>query len=484
MKQLSNFLTKNITGKVRKSLYAMSLIAIFALMAGQSISVWGPNKSVIKMGGSFAFVGLIATFKKKGIELSEDEEKQFKEMDGVFENMIKGLVTAEDFKTQFDELKATMTAEAIDKMVKAANKEIEDTLQKQAVVMDQLKTMGNPGNGKVKSLRDQIRENLDREDNKKALKSFKDKQPGTTGFQFGVKAAAAMTEAGTTAATTAGTAIAFTQPEFIPGLNNVARNQPFILQILNVMPTSNENIIYSEKINVQGSANWVGENAAAGLVSFDIKLTNSRAKMVTAYIKVSTQMLDDVDYMASEIEKELIYQIAISVDTFLLQGDGTGDNLKGIKTFASAYVLDGLSTTEPNNCDAILAAATQIAYDNFRPDLAIMNPIDFAQTKLIKSTTGEYVINPNNVNDNWGGVRVVQSNQVPLGYTMVMDSSKTNVYRYEDFMLSYGWINDDFIKHMVTITAHQRLHNFVKANDTNAFVWDTLANIKAAITAV
>lgn len=482
MKKANSFLHQLIG----KPLARMSLIVTLLLIATISISVWGPNKTVTKIGGgSFALVGLVATFKKKGIELSAEEEEQFKAMDEAFENHTKGFISADDFKKQFDEIKGAMSPEALKKMVEEANKEISDTLTKQAVMIEQLQKSGMPGGpSEAKSLREQIKEQLSKPEYVTSLKGFKDKQIGTQGFQFGVKAAGNMTSAGTTAQTTAATAIAFPTPEFIPGLNNIARNQPFILQIMNVMPTSKENIVFSEKINVQGSANWVGENAAANQVSFDIQLTNSRAKMVTAYIKVSTQMLDDVDYIASEIEKELIYQIAISIDTFLLQGDGTGDNLKGIASFASGYTLTSLSTPEPNNCDAILACATEIASENFRPDLAILNPIDYAQTKLIKSSTGEYVVNPNNANDVWAGVRVVQSNQVPLGYTMVMDSSKTNVYRYQDFMLSYGWINDDFIKHMVTITAHQRMHNFVKSNDTNAFVYDSLADIKAAITAV
>ena len=438
---------------------------------------------------SMAFIGMVAGFKKKGVELDAEELKTYTAMDSILEEMHKGLLTNEDFKAQFDALKATMSPEALKKLVDEANKEVEDALKAQAVLLDQLKTQGIGGNVNGKSLREQIKENLEKPEIKAALGEMMKKNAGSKGFQMEIKAAGTMTVSGSTAYTTAGTAIAFPQPEFIPGLNNVARNQPFILQILNVMPTQKANILYTEKYNPQGAAGWVGEGAAASEVSFDIKIGESRAKMVDCYCKVSIQNLDDVEYMAAEIEKEIIYQIAIKIDSDLLAGDGIGDNLAGITSFVGGYVLadaTGVYTTLPNAVDAVMAAATQIAHDNFRPDIALLNPIDYNQTKMMKGTTGYYVMNPNvdQKGETWDGIMIVRSNQVPVGHILVMDSSKTNVYRYQDFTLSYGWVNDDFTKNIVTIMAHQRLHSFIKSNDTNAFVYDSLANIKAAITAV
>ena len=472
----------------------MSLMLSVMLYASTEVRAWGGNGKIVKRGGThkgvlptLAFVGIVAGFKKKGIELTPEEEAQFKGFDEILKQNFDGVLSNEDAKKQFDDLKALMTPEALKKLVDEANKEVDETLKKQSIAIDQLKNMGIPGaQGKGKSLKDQIREGLAIPANAEMLKNMKLEKMQNMSFNLEIKASD-MTLTGTTAYTTAGTSIAIATPEVIPGLNNIARNQPFIMQLLNVMGTSSENIIYSEKLNVSGTAGWVAEDAASSQVSFDIQLTNSRAKMVSAYIEVATQMLDDIEYMASEIEKELIYQIAIKIDTWLLTGDGTANSIKGIQAFASAYVLSGstaVTTTTPNTIDVIMAMATQISYDNFRPDIAVINTIDYNQTKLLKGTTGYYIINPNAENSNWGGIRVVASNQVPVGTVMVMDSSKTNVYRYQDFTLSYGWINDNFIKHMVTIQAQQRLHSFVKVNDANAFCMDTIANVKAAITAI
>ncbi len=485
MKKIRNFVTGYYAGVLSKA----SVFMLCIILAGTAISVWGPNKTVITKKATtvppaLAFIpfGLVAAMKKNGVVMDADAEKEYqgleKGLNDALEQHIKGLLTDEQLADKLKEIKVGMTADQEKNFT-----DLDTAFKALQTQVDQLKTLGGGPKDKPKSLKEQIREALMKDDNKAIMAKMKNGEAGNHAFKFEVKASD-MTLTTTTAYTTAATAITMAQPEFIPGLNNVARNKPFIWPLMNVKPTSSENIVYVEKYAPSGSASWIGEGVAAGKVSFDIQVSNSRAKMVAAYIHVSSQMLDDIDYIAAAIEDELLYQVAISVDTFILQGDGTGDNLKGIKAFAPAYSLATLTTTSPNNCDAILGAATQIVAANFAPDIAVLNPIDFAQTKLLKGSTGYYIVNPNNQDSTWAGIRVVQSNQVPLGYVMVMDSSKTNIHPYQNFTLSYGMINDDFIKNLVVIKGVQRMHSYVKVNDINAFVYDTLANIKTAMTAV
>jgi hypothetical protein len=61
--------------------------------------------------------------------------------------------------------------------------------------------------------------------------------------------------------------------------------------------------------------------------------------------------------------------------------------------------------------------------------------------------------------------------------------SRFKVRNYQPFSIAYGWVNDDFEKNLVTVIGERRLHAFVAANDIGAFVYDTFANIKTAITA-
>jgi HK97 family phage major capsid protein len=60
-------------------------------------------------------------------------------------------------------------------------------------------------------------------------------------------------------------------------------------------------------------------------------------------------------------------------------------------------------------------------------DLCILNPADWTAIRLIKTSFGSYVLDPNGPNtlggiDNIFGIRVVTSTQMPQGTCVVMDS--------------------------------------------------------------
>jgi hypothetical protein len=440
-----------------------------SVLGGIAMGYHSPATAV-KTLATFSIVG---TMKKKGIKLDEEEEKAFAAMDEALSEGLKGYATAEQLE---EKLKAIPKAGMTEEQVKAFE-EIEESLKKQAVELSQMKTNGIPSLNEDMSFRGQIKKQLLA--NKEMLTKMAETGVGTLNVY--VKAAATQLINTTTAYTNAATQPLFPAPEIIPGLTDLVRNQPFILQIMDVSGTSSPNIDWMEKINPQGAALWVDENTLSPLVSFDIEINNSRAKMITDSIKISTQMLDDVPFMAAEIEKELMYQMRIKIDADLLSGDGAGANLKGIASYVGGYVLTTVKTDNPNNSDCVLAAATQIARLNFMANVCAMNPIDVANTKLLKGSTGYYVVNPNDTNGTMAGIRVIESNQIPVGKILVMDNTRTNVRILQDMKINFGWENDDFRKHLVTVMADMRMHNYIKANHVGAFVYDDLANIKAAI---
>ena len=468
---------KKLTLKIRQNTKA--IIFGLAILASAGLTALHPTQAI---KSTFAFTGLIATFKSKKIELDAEEVKHFEAIDGVLEANFKGLLSAEDATKQLNELKATIpTADAMKKLNDGIE-ELNDQYKKAQERIDQLATTGGH-KGTEKGWKAQLREQLGSEQGKAAIKAFIGMNSNAS-LELNVKAATNMFETTTTAYTTATTAIAYPAPEVIPGLNDIARNQPFILQQLNVGGTDRANIIWTEKYNPQGAAGWVGEGVASPDVSFDVRIAESRAKTLAADTVVSIENLDDVDFIESEIQKEIIYQLAIKLDTDLLQGDGIGDNLPGIISFVGGYVLTSFSVTQPNTMDCILACATQIAVDNFRPDKALLNTLDYNNVMALKGNTGYYLTNPNAQGNTWNKIEVISSNQVPVGHVLVMDSTRTNVKKYKDMNITFGWVNDNFKKRLVTIMGYLRIHNFIKLNDTNAFVYDTLTNIKAAIAAV
>lgn len=273
--------------------------------------------------------------------------------------------------------------------------------------------------------------------------------------------------------------------EEIPGLIDLPRNRPFMMAISNVGTTNKPSVVWTEKTNPEGQAQFIGEGDLKPLIDFKYATKRESAKKVADRIETSEENLDDIDWMAAEIENELRYQIEIAVSTQLLTGDGLGDNLKGLDAYAGGYVLTTVETTDPNNADAIRAAIAQIRSLNFIPDLVVINPIDAANMELEKATDGHYIIPPFKSVDGTviSGVRVVEENGLPVGSVLVGDMRRFRVRIYKPLVIEYGWVNNQFAENMVTIRGEMRLYSFVATNDTGAFVYDTFANIKSAITA-
>jgi hypothetical protein len=353
------------------------------------------------------------------------------------------------------------------------------TIRTMAAEIQKLKELGTGTPAKKDmTIAGQIRSHIAA--NAEAWAKFKLSGAGNFEIPIDTRAAATMM-----ISTNTGASAYIPQPEFVPGLVDLARNRPFLETLVNTANTSSARIVWSEKRNPDGNAGMVAEGGVKPLIDFDIVATASDARKVADKIKVSTEMLEDIDYMAAEIESELKYKVDMLVDAQLLTGDGTAPNLKGIDTYVGGYVLTTITTTEPNNADAIRAAVAQIVSLNFNPNFVALNPIDAANLDLAKASDGHYVFPPFTTQNGQtiAGVRVVETNQIPVGSFLIGDGSRYKVRNYKPFTISYGWVNDDFEKNLVTVIGERRLHAFMAGNDTGAFIYDTFAAVKTAITA-
>jgi HK97 family phage major capsid protein len=339
-----------------------------------------------------------------------------------------------------------------------------------------------------KTIASQIRAAIEKD--KAGWERFKNRESNSFGQVKGdaaiaveTRAAATMTIAGST-----GSSVFVPTVEVLPGMVDLARNKPFLENYANTTNTGSSRIVWTEKTNPQGSAAFIGEGGLKPLISFEITTRESFAKKVADKIKVSTEMLDDVDFIAGEIENELRYQVDIKVDAELLAGAGDGTvgatTLKGLGTAVGGYALTTVKTTSPNNYDAIRAAIAQIVSLNFSPNTLFINPIDSANMDLVKDTQGRPLAME--YKDGQGRIyrlQPVETNQVPQGKVLIGDMSRFKIRNYQPFSIAYGWVNDDFEKNLVTVIGERRLHAFLAANEVGAFVYDTFANIKTAITA-
>jgi len=276
------------------------------------------------------------------------------------------------------------------------------------------------------------------------------------------------------------------QAEREQGITRIVRRNPFILELVNVGTIMSNVWEWVEQKNADGGAAMTAEGAAKSQADFDLVVASANVKKVTAYIKVTKEMLDDVELMRSEIDQELTELINLKIDDQLLNGTGLTVNLTGITTNATAWAAGAfaLAIPTPNKWDVLRTAINQVRVNLFEPNYIVMHPTDVTGMELSKGTDGHYIMPPFASQDgtNVAGIRVVANTGVTIDKFLVGDFSKSGVRFKEGLTINVGYENDDFTKNLVTILAEARLVQRVKSNHYGAFVYGDFSDAITALT--
>ena len=373
-----------------------------------------------------------------------------------------------------DELKKTL------KTLETANSSLVDAQKDQGAVIEELtEKLKKSSNNKNVSFKEEVSNLL--VSNKEKLVAMKNGD-SKTNIRMTMKAVGNMTLAGSTTGQ-------LPQAEREAGITRIVRRNPFILELVNVGTISSNLWEWVQQANAEGAPAMTAEGAAKAQIDFELVLASAAVRKVTAYIKVSKEMLDDIPLMESEINQELSERINLTIDAQLLSGDGTGQNLTGILANATAFAAGSFATGQVNevvtpiNADVLRVAINQVSIALFQANYIIMNPSDVTAMDLAKGSDGHYILPPFSTNANTvvKGIPVIANTGVTEGDYLVGDFSKAGVRFREGLSFDVGYENDDFTKNFVTILAEARLVQRVKSNHYPAFVKGDFATDKAAI---
>ena len=278
--------------------------------------------------------------------------------------------------------------------------------------------------------------------------------------------------------------------DWISDYTRVPQRRPFLRDLVSVRPTSKTYVAWAEQTGIEGDAGMVAEGAAKPQNTFDTVERNMRIKKIAKFTKTSKENLDDLPYMAAEIRQELIEAVLRKLDSQILSGDGTGENLKGILEYAPDFSVAGTDLANgvinANNFDVLRAAAAQVAVNglgNFIPNYFIINPWDAAVMDLTKTDEGIYVLPPFTTVDGRrvAGMLGVENTGVTAGEFLLGDFTKSYLALREDVVVSMGYVNADFTNNLVTILAEMRAAHFIKSNQVTAFVQGDFSVAKALL---
>jgi HK97 family phage major capsid protein len=266
---------------------------------------------------------------------------------------------------------------------------------------------------------------------------------------------AALTSIGTTNTTTVGVA-----PHLVPGVVEGPQRRMTVRDLIMPGTTSSNMIQFVKETGFTNNAAPVSETVQKPESSIVYALTQQAVITIAHWIKASKQILDDFSGLQSMVDGRLRYGLKIVEETQLLKGSGTGNNLNGIYTQATAYSAP-ITVPTPTKIDVIRLMLLQAELAEYPSTGIVLHPADWAAIELTKDSTGGYIFaNPQSLAQPalWG--RPVVATQAMTIDTALVGafSLGAQIFDREDANVVISTENqDDFIKNMCTIRAEERL---------------------------
>jgi HK97 family phage major capsid protein len=420
----------------------------------------------------------------KGVDPSKLAEKTAEELAKLYNDFnevqrveLEEALEAKASKEDIADLKSAMTEAQTEQL-----KQLNEVLKAHGVA---LKRLGTPEATKSLSFGDQVRKGL--EANVDKLKSLKDggaSEAKNSGFEFEVKAPGTMTRANITGGNVP-------VEDRLEGFNLVPSRRVRLLDVMSQRSTTSNVVSWVYQANKDGAAGQTAEGSAKNQIDFDIVVANETVKKTTAFIKVSTEMLDDVDWMQSEIENELMKEILKAVELTAYSGDGTGQNHNGVRTTAVAFAAGAfaLAIENANEVDVLTVAANQIRVAqelDAMPNFIFMHPTDITRLKVTKvsSTDKRYVERIVQVGSTLlldGSIPIIESTLITVGEYLIGDFTLALLVTRASMRFDIGLDANDFTLNLRTILGEWRGLTLVKNNNRSAFVKGVFATDQAAL---
>lgn len=415
------------------------------------------------------------------------EEKQFEDIILEKMNLIKEKIDAKADASEIEKLKLDYQ-EILRKNEAAVN---EETARKQeefnAVIIKhgeeitKLKTNPPIGGKGYKSLNEAIQAAF-MEKAEEIATIVKNGGKQEKSLNISVKAAVVMGNASTIGSGT--TQYSLTENTGI--ISQIRKREMTYLAEVSVGRIGSNIAMWIEETDEQGTPIFIAEGVSKTQLSVIYQEKTASVKKAAVYGKVTTEMMADLPQLISYIENNLMKRLDIVIENNLLTGAAGGDNVTGLKTFATAFSAGALANliVSANELDVLEAIALQVKTAFGLPKSVFIHPSTMAAIKLIKDSTGrpvwkDYVTIDGSMNIS--GLKVIESTAVTAGEFIGGDTTVANVLIREDMNIQIGLDGNDFTQNKKTILLEKRLVQFVSANDAPVIVKGTFTAAKAAL---
>lgn len=222
---------------------------------------------------------------------------------------------------------------------------------------------------------------------------------------------------------------------------------------------------YQRESGYTNAAAMVSEGSLKPTSEITFELITEAVKTIAHLMDISLQMLADIPYLQSYIENRMTYGLKLLEEGQLLTGSGTGQNLEGIYTAATAYSAPAgaiiAGTAAETDLDKLRLALLQVELADAFSTGMVLHPTDWANIELLKDGEGRYLFtNPQNTTTGriWGR-DVVSTKAMTQTKFLVGDfAMHAQILDREDANIAISFENkDNFARNMATIRVEERL---------------------------
>ncbi|AJO79093.1 phage major capsid protein [Pseudomonas sp. MRSN 12121] len=255
-------------------------------------------------------------------------------------------------------------------------------------------------------------------------------------------------------------------PNYDPVIQPGIRQELRIRDLLTAIPVTGQQYTYfREKLHTRGAAP-VAEGGLKPTSNVTFETVTDRVKKLAVWMPVTDEALDDVPQMFAYLQQLLRYDLKLEEEAQILKGDGTGENLNGLMTQATAYNT-ALSKAGDTAIDMVRRAVYQVRKQSqMSADGVVMTELDWMNIELQKDGENRYLFAnlQGLVTPILWGRPVITSDSMDEGdadtggeLLVANFARSTTLFDRMSFVFKMGLINDQFIKNERALLVEERL---------------------------
>lgn len=251
------------------------------------------------------------------------------------------------------------------------------------------------------------------------------------------------------------------QPHRVGGIITPPQRRMTIRDLLMPGTVTSDSIQFVKESGFTNNARPVTETTLKPESNITFEEETVPVRTIAHWVQASKQVLADAAQLRSHIDGRMRYGLSYKEELQLLLGDGTGQNIHGLKPQATPFNSPIPVGTGFTKIDVLRLAMLQVRLAEYPSNGILLNPTDWTEIELTKDANGGYIFaNPQSLAGPvlWG-LPVIDTQAQPADeFTVGAFNMVAQIFDRETATVEVSTEDrDNFIRNMVTIRAEERL---------------------------